>query len=122
MADKEIKITFPEQRLEALTFFLAEKGETVEDVLKAHMDKTYDKNVPEPVKKFIESRNGVTEESTGQEQTRPQRQARESGRRNSRQSARQTAQEPAEQTASESEETQAATEEQEESPAMSMGM
>lgn len=95
MADKEIKISFPEVKMEVLEFFLREQNETVEAVLKAHLDKTYEKNVPAPVKKFVESK--MTEMSEEQNQTgegnqteeqnqrnRTQRQARGQGRRNVR--------------------------------------
>ena len=133
MADKEIKITFPEERLEALAFFLAEKGETVEKMMKAHLEKTYEKSVPEPVKKFIDSRQNAAEEEAGQtarpqRQAREQRQTREQGRRSARQSARQEA--SGQQETSEREEVQEAAEttaespdlQSEEAPAMNMGM
>lgn len=122
MAEKEIKITLDEKKLEALNFFLGEKNENVESVLRAQLDKTYDKYVPEPVKKFIENRRGGQDENTTQEPERPQRQARESGRRTNRQSTRQTATEPVETQASESETAQTTSEEQAEEPVMSMGM
>ena len=42
MAEKEIKITFAGEKLEALSFFLAEQGgKTVEELLKSHLDKSY---------------------------------------------------------------------------------
>ena len=40
MAEKEIKIGFPETKMEALEFFLRENDTTVEKVLKEHLDKT----------------------------------------------------------------------------------
>lgn len=122
MADKEIKLTFAEEKLEALAFFLREKNESVESVLKAHLDKTYDRSVPEPVKKFIESRRNGQEEDTAQEPERHQRQTREPGRRAGRQSTRQTVPEPVETESPENVESQAASEEQAEEPVMSMGM
>lgn len=90
MADKEIKITFPEKKMEALVFFLGEQNEKVEDVLTAHLDKTYEKYVPQQVRKFVESQMSVADERNTQETGR-QRQTREQGRRNSRQNARQNA-------------------------------
>jgi len=56
MANKEIKIEFPEAKLEALEFFMNEKNEDVEHSLKEHLDKLYEKNVPVPVKKFVEKK------------------------------------------------------------------
>ena len=39
MAEKEIKITFAGEKLEALSFFLAEQGgKTVEELLKSHLE------------------------------------------------------------------------------------
>ena len=49
MAEKEIKIGFPETKMEALEFFLRENDTTVEKVLKEHLDKTYEKSVPQPL-------------------------------------------------------------------------
>ncbi len=44
MTEKEIKITFPEAKLEALTFFLMEQNEkSVEELLKGSLDKLYEK-------------------------------------------------------------------------------
>ena len=55
MTEKEIKITFPEAKLEALTFFLMEQNEkSVEELLKGSLDKLYEKNVPVAVRKFVE--------------------------------------------------------------------
>ena len=55
MAEKEVKITFAGEKLEALSFFLAEQGgKTVEELLKSHLDKSYEKNVPAQVRKFVE--------------------------------------------------------------------
>ena len=47
MAEKEIKIGFSEAKMEALEFFLQENNTTVEKVLKEHLDKTYEKSVPQ---------------------------------------------------------------------------
>lgn len=90
MADKEIKITFPEEKMEALAFFLGEQNEKVESVLTAHLDKTYEKCVPQQVRKFVDSRIAAAQEGNAQE-PRGQRQTREPGRRTGRQGARQNA-------------------------------
>lgn len=47
MAEREIKIGFPEAKMEALEFFLKENDTTVEKVLREHLDKTYEKSVPQ---------------------------------------------------------------------------
>lgn len=90
MSDKEIKITFPEEKMEALAFFLGEQNEKVESVLTAHLDKTYEKCVPQQVRKFVDSRIAAAQEGNAQE-SRGQRQTREPVRRAGRQSARQNA-------------------------------
>ena len=56
MAEREIKIGFPEVKMEALEFFLKENDTTVEKVLREHLDKTYEKSVPQQVRKFVESK------------------------------------------------------------------
>jgi len=86
MAEKEIKITFPEVKMEALEFFLREKNTTVEKVLKNYLDKTYEKSVPEQVRKFVESKIEPQQDAV-QEAAEPQRQTRGQGRRSTRQNA-----------------------------------
>ena len=49
MAEREIKIGFPEVKMEALEFFLKENDTTVEKVLREHLDKTYEKSVPQKI-------------------------------------------------------------------------
>ena len=107
MADKEIKITFPEEKMEALVFFLGEQNE---------------KSVPAQVRKFVESRIPAAEEESVQGQ-RGQRPAREPGRRSVRQSMRQTAQEQTEPVQTAQEDVQTGPEEETASEnTMSMGM
>ena len=86
MAEKEIKITFAGEKLDALSVCLAEQGgKTVEELLKSHLDKSYEKNVPAQVRKFVESRMETLQETANQEQesqrTGGTRQQRASGRR-----------------------------------------
>ena len=56
MAERELRIGFPEAKMEALEFFMAKKDETAEDALREHLDKTYEKYVPPQVRDFVESR------------------------------------------------------------------
>lgn len=89
MAEKEIKISFPEAKMEALEFFLSENNTTVEDALKEQLDKIYEKNVPQQVKKFVEREVMPRQEQAAQEesvQERPAGRGRRNGRQNSRQS------------------------------------
>lgn len=87
MAEKEIKIGFSEAKMEALEFFLGENDSTVEKALKEHLDKMYEKTVPQQVRKFVESKLAPQQETVQEEGTEPQRQARGQGRRTSRQNA-----------------------------------
>lgn len=89
MAEKEIKITFPEEKMEALVFFLGEQNEKLESVLTSHLDKTYEKYVPQQVRKFVDSRISLTEEGNVP-QTGAQRQGRRGGRQNAEQNTRQS--------------------------------
>ena len=86
MAEKEIKIGFSEAKMEALEFFLRENDSTVEKALREHLDKLYEKSVPQQVRKFVESKLEPQQE-TVQEGAEPQRQARGQGRRTTRQNA-----------------------------------
>lgn len=87
MAEKEIKIGFSEAKMEALEFFLQENNTTVEKVLKEHLDKTYEKSVPQQVRKFVESKLAPQQESVQEEGAEPHRQTRGQGRRTARQNA-----------------------------------
>ncbi len=87
MAEKEIKIGFSEAKMEALEFFLQENNTTVEKVLKEHLDKTYEKSVPQQVRKFVESKLVPQQESVQEEGAESQRQTRGQGRRSTRQNA-----------------------------------
>lgn len=62
MADREIKITFPGKKMEALVFFLGEQNEKIEEVLTTHLDKTYEKYVPQQVRKFVDSQIAAAQE------------------------------------------------------------
>lgn len=129
MADKEIKITFPEEKLEALVFFLGEQNEKLENVLASHLDKTYEKYVPQQVRKFVDSRKSLPEEGNAP-QTRVQRQGRRGSRQNVSQNAGQSAAEPVHNRTAENgrvqeravETEENVTLEQEETQGMSMGM
>lgn len=67
MADKEIKITFSEAKLEALTFFMGQKGRTVEMALVDCINKTYEKYVPTPVQLFMDRNSADGQAETDQQ-------------------------------------------------------
>lgn len=85
MAEKEIKIGFSEAKMEALEFFLGENDSTVEKALKEHLDKLYEKTVPQQVRKFVESKLTTQQEEAAPVESGSQRQTRGQGRRNARQ-------------------------------------
>ena len=109
MTEKEIKITFAEAKLEALTFFLTEQYEkSAEELLKGSLDKLYEKNVPVAVRKFVERDETMetsqetlsTEQETQSE--RVARQPRTPGRRSRTvQSQEETPQQPTQETSEE---------------------
>lgn len=83
MPDTELEVQFPEEKLDALRYFTEKDGTTVEDELKNHLDKFYQKNVPLQVRKYIEKKAGLgpePEESSSspapEQQDRQQRQGR----------------------------------------------
>ena len=100
MTEKEIKITFPEAKLEALTFFLMEQNEkSVEELLKGSLDKLYEKNVPVAVRKFVE-RDETME--TSQETLSTEQETQTAGRRSRTvQSQEETPQQPTPETSEE---------------------
>ena len=72
MAEREIKIGFPEAKMEALEFFLKENDTTVEKVLREHLDKTYEKSVPQQVRKFVEMQDRAEDREEEVPDSRPQ--------------------------------------------------
>lgn len=123
MAEREIKIGFPEVKMEALEFFLKENNTTVEAVLKEHLDKTYEKSVPQQVRKFVESRMTPQTEEPARNEAGNARQGRGQGRRSTRQqTARETVLEQENNEAEQNAETEEQEPEQEQAGGMSMSM
>ena len=116
MAEREIKIGFPEVKMEALEFFLKENDTTVEKVLREHLDKTYEKSVPQQVRKFVESKMIPQTEEPAQNEAGK-------GRRSTRQqTARETVLEQENNGAEQDSETEEQEPEQEQTGGMSMSM
>ena len=84
MADKEIKVSFPEAKVEALEFFLKEKDEQIEPMIKEHMDKLYEKYVPPQVRKFVEAKAEITNDEPSQQPEMVQQPTRQQTRRGGR--------------------------------------
>lgn len=56
-----LSVTFPQEKLDALEFYMAEKNITVTDELQAHMQSVYEKNIPAATRKYLD-RNDDPEE------------------------------------------------------------
>ena len=122
MAEKEIKIGFSGVKMEALEFFLRENDTTVEKVLKEHLDKTYEKSVPQQVRRFVESKLTLQQEAVSEE-SGSQRQTRGQGRRNARQNtARETVSQQADSGMQPAEEAEVQETGQEQESGMTMSM
>lgn len=123
MAEKEIKIGFSETKMEALEFFLRENNTTVEEVLKEHLDKTYEKSVPQQVRKFVESKVMPQQEETVSGEASSPRQGRGRGRHGTRQdTTRETVQEQEDSSVQSAEEAEVQETAQEQENSMIMGM
>ncbi len=57
MAETELKVQFPNTKLDALRYFAEKEGTTVEDELQSYLDKFYQKNVPQQVRDYVEHRD-----------------------------------------------------------------
>lgn len=66
MAEKEVKVSFGALKMQALEYYMQQEGNQIEDALKEHLDKLYQKNVPKQVQDFIEK--GPLEAENVQEQ------------------------------------------------------
>ena len=107
MAEREIKIGFPEVKMEALEFFLKENDTTV----------------PQQVRKFVESKMIPQTEEPAQNEAGNARQGRGQGRRSTRQqTARETVLEQENNGAEQDSETEEQEPEQEQTGGMSMSM
>ena len=115
MAEREIKIGFPEAKMEALEFFLKENDTTVEKVLREHLDKQ--------VRKFVESKMTPQTEEPAQNEAGNARHGRGQGRRSTRQqTARETVSEQENNGAEQAAEQETQEPEQEQTGGMSMSM
>ena len=119
MSMSELKVSFPSEKLEALRFFMDKKELTIEQELKAYLDKTYEKAVPAQVREFVESRMeqvSALQEGldTSSARDRPERPVRQNRRQREQAAAEsQTELVPSESSSEDS---------QEETPGMTMGM
>lgn len=60
--DSTVQIEYDGEKLEAVRFYLRDKGSTVEKELSDALDTVYKKNVPTQVREYIERKNApVTE-------------------------------------------------------------
>lgn len=84
MEQTELKVQFLDGKLDALRYFLEKKDSTVEDELRDHLDKTYEKVVPPQVREFVEHHGQQTirqENRTHQAPEQDERQPRAYHRR-----------------------------------------
>lgn len=54
MAEMEVKVSYGALKMQALEFYMAQENRKIEDELKEHLDKLYQKNVPKQVQEFLE--------------------------------------------------------------------
>lgn len=59
MKKVEITLSFDEEKLEALEFVLRKEKTTVKKKLDEALVQLYEQSVPEPVRKYLESKSGV---------------------------------------------------------------
>lgn len=66
----QISLNFEEEKMEAINYFMAEKGVTMEGAMQEHLNEIYEKYVPSAMRKYL-NRNDAPEQSsslkTGQE-------------------------------------------------------
>lgn len=61
----QITVALEEEKLEAIRYFMGEKGATIEGAMQEHMNEIYEKYVPSPMRKYL-SRNDAPEQSNTQ--------------------------------------------------------
>ena len=59
MSRVEVTISFDEEKYEAVSIYLDEKGVSFEDAMNNALDSLYTKNVPKAVKVFLQKRNAI---------------------------------------------------------------
>jgi len=71
MPNTTINVDFPEYKLKAIEQALKDKPEpkTVQEMLAAHVEGLYQKNVPAPARKYLDSIIGETQESAPEQST-----------------------------------------------------
>ncbi|NCB42245.1 MAG: hypothetical protein EOM59_06455 [Clostridia bacterium] len=74
--DLQVALAFDEEKLEAINYFMAEKGVTIEGAMQDHLNEIYEKYVPSAMRKYL-NRNDAPEQSsslkTGQETAESQK-------------------------------------------------
>ena len=68
MGDKkelQFAVAFEEEKLDAMNYFMGEKGVTIEGVMQEHLNEIYEKYVPSAMRKYL-NRNDATEQSSSQ--------------------------------------------------------
>lgn len=63
-----VQIEYDGEKLEAVRFYLRDKGSTVEKELSDALDAVYKKNVPSQVREYIERKNAPISEFISSEQ------------------------------------------------------
>ena len=66
MEQEVLQVSFPAEKLEALRFYIQDKGLTVEGELQSYLGQMYEKHIPAPTRRYLD-RNDTPEEQ-GHEQ------------------------------------------------------
>ena len=67
-----LKVSFPNEKLEALSFYMGEKELTVEGELQKYVDNIYQKYVPAPARRYLD-RNDNEEERQAETTNKPEK-------------------------------------------------
>ncbi len=60
----QIDVAFDEKKLEAMTFFMADKNVTIQTAMQEHINELYEKYVPSPMRRYL-NRNDTAEQQQG---------------------------------------------------------
>lgn len=56
-----LQVSFPQEKLEALKFYMNEKDTTIEKELQGHMKSIYEKYVPAPTRRYLDRNDSAKE-------------------------------------------------------------
>lgn len=73
MGDKkelQFAVAFEEEKLDAMNYFMGEKGVTIEGAMQEHLNEIYEKYVPSAMRRYLSKNDGPEQQQSSSPKTR----------------------------------------------------